>query len=225
MRPVEKWPELAAHIHGLTLPSSLAPHAHPEPIGGANINILFKHLKRTAHLKGAVAECGVFRGGTLVPMAVFLLQNRSPRSVWGLDSFGGFKHTLGPEDTSEVVDLYKRPDGFSNTSLDAVQEKVDRFKLKNVTLVAGFFEDSLGKLPEQVYSFVHLDCDTYSAYRDCMQYFYPRMEPGGIIALDEYYEPRWPGCNQAVDEFMSDKPELIEQVVVDNYIKYAITKV
>jgi hypothetical protein len=40
------------------------------------------------------------------------------------------------------------------------------------------------------------------------------------ILLDEYNDPPWPGCNLAVDEFLSNKPEkLMEISLGSNYQK------
>ena len=221
--PLRQWPGLTGRLHELSVPAGVRPHPRPEPHGAANINILLSFLDRTAHLSGAVAECGVYRGNTLVTMGVYLTQTGSKRTVWGMDSFEGFQHTIANEEAG-AHDATKTPEGFSDTSAGRVQGKLELFGLTNVRLVPGFFENSLKTLPEQNYSLVHLDCDTYVAYKECLEYFYPRMQVGGIIAFDEYNDPPWPGCNKAVDEFLTGKPEALEELVQDNYIKYAITK-
>jgi hypothetical protein len=42
--------------------------------------------------------------------------------------------------------------------------------------------------------------------------------------LDEYNDPHWPGCNQAVDEFLACRPEKLERISQDGYEKYLIVK-
>jgi hypothetical protein len=222
--PLRQWPGLTGRLHELSVPAAVRPHPQPEPYGAANINILLKFLDRTGHLNGAIAECGVYRGATLVTMAVYLAQSGSKRTLWGMDSFEGFQHTIVNDEEGSLPDQTRTPTGFSDTSLGRVQTKLNRFGLNNVKLVPGFFENTLKTLPEQSYSLVHLDCDTYVAYKECLEYFYPRVQVGGIIAFDEYNDPSWPGCNKAIDEFLSGRPERLEEVVQDNYIKYAIIK-
>jgi len=221
--PVKQWPALAGRLHDLIVPAGVRPFPRPQPLGPANINMLLAFLDRTAHLTGAVAECGVYRGATLVPMALYLSQSGSQRTVWGLDSFEGFQHTVINEERG-TADPTMHPDAFSATSVAWVQRKLDLFRLTNVKLVKGFFENSLPTLPEQSYSYVHLDCDSYIAYKQTMEYFYPRMQVGGIISFDEYNDTGWPGCNKAIDGFLNGKPEVLEEVVRENYMKYAITK-
>jgi hypothetical protein len=58
----------------------------------------------------------------------------------------------------------------------------------------------------------------------CLEFFYPRMVKGGIILLDEYRDSAWPGCTQAVDEFIAGKPERLVEIKSDNHIKYYLCK-
>ena len=45
------------------------------------------------------------------------------------------------------------------------------------------------------------------------EFFYPRMQAGGILLFDDYGYPSCPRAREAVDEFFADKPE-IRQVMV-----------
>jgi len=107
-----------------------------------------------------------------------------------------------------------------------VQKKLTRFRLANVLLVKGFFNQSLPDFaashdqPQVKFSMVHLDVNLYASYEECLKFFYPRLVQGGIILLDEYNDPPWPGCNKAVDEFLVGLPEKLEMVGRDNYQKW-----
>ena len=57
-----------------------------------------------------------------------------------------------------------------------------------------------------------------------LEFFYPRVTSGGVILFDEYNDPPWPGCNKAVDEFLADKPETLQEIERDNHVKYFIRK-
>ena len=74
------------------------------------------------------------------------------------------------------------------------------------------------------FCFASLDCDIYESYKECLEFFYPRLVPGGVVLFDEYNDPPWPGCNKAVDEFLADKPEQLEEIESDNFIKYFFRK-
>jgi predicted O-methyltransferase YrrM len=214
-------------VHGVKVPAALPKQDKPAPTGATNINILCEMLERTAHLSGAVADCGVYRGGSTVAMALYLRQSGRERPIYAFDSFEGF-----PADAIErdlqlggEEDADRKQGGFSGTSFEVLSQKIRRFRLEKVTLVRGFFSDSLPAFPKDIkFSFVHLDVNLEASYRECLQEFYPRLLPGAIVLFDEYNDPPWPGCKKAVDEFLSDKPEKLEPIQMNNYIKYYIVK-
>jgi Macrocin-O-methyltransferase (TylF). len=50
-----------------------------------------------------------------------------------------------------------------------------------------------------------LDVDLYQSTLDCLEFFYPRLNPGGIIVTHDY---SWAaGVDRAFSEFFMDKPE------------------
>jgi O-methyltransferase len=224
--PIRTWPTVAGRIFDVKVPRSVKRQSIASPSGEANINILLALIEMTLVISGDIAECGVFRGQTLLPMALYLRQQNLAKHVIGLDSFEGFDDSVAFDvELGGAADSEKRPGGFDQTSLKYVAARRAALRLDDrVTLVKGLFASSLATLPEAKYSFVHLDCDIYRSYQQCLAYFYPRMAAGGIILFDEYNDPPWPGCNQAVDEFLADcheNPRLIER---DGYEKYFIVK-
>ena len=225
--PIESWPSLAGHLYGVRVPSNTPKKATSSPGGAANTRMIFQLLDRTVGIDGDIAECGVFRGETILPIGAYLRARKPQAHVFGFDSFEGFGKEieidlrLGGAEFEE-----KRLGGLGDTSLSLLQRKIQRWRLESrVTLVKGFFENTLGNFADRTFSFVHLDCDIYKSYETCLEFFYRRMPSGGIILLDEYNDLPWPGCNKAVDEFLQDKAESLERLEVDNYEKWAIVKI
>ena len=224
--PIHWWPTWIGNVFDIKVPSNVERKHLVSPSGGANINIVLVLIDRTAGICGDIAECGVFKGATLLPIGLYLRQKGITKRIIGLDSFEGFDGTVAIDiELGGAADLEKRPGGFNQTSFEYVTERIAALWLQNrIKLVKGFFADTLPTLPEAKYSFVHLDCDIYNSYKQCLAYFYERMTPGGIILFDEYNDPPWPGCNKAVDEFLADrkeKPQLIEE---DGYEKFFVIK-
>lgn len=224
--PLSSWPAWCGDLFEVKVPANVRRKAATSPEGGANINVILDLLARVSRVPGDIAECGVFRGSTLIPITLAMDGHNPPRHVFGLDSFAGFDRSitvdlaLGGDEDPE-----KREGGFSGTSRDFVLSRIRDLGLQDrVDLVAGYFEATLPTLPERRYSFVHLDCDIYEGYRDCLEYFYPRLEPGGIILFDEYNDPPWPGCNKAIDEFLAGRPETVQPIARDGYEKFYIVK-
>ena len=224
--PIDGWPEWLGRLYGIRVPKSVTPRPFRMPRGGANIKILLRLIESVAHLPGELAECGVFQGATLLAIGLYLQQKKLDKTIYGFDSFRGFDDRvktdirLGGEPHAT-----KGIGGFGNTSAAQVSAKVTQLGLDaNVRLVEGFFRNSLSSFRDQRFCFVHLDCDIYESYRACLEFFYPRLELGGVILLDEYNDPPWPGCNKAVDEFLTDKPERVSAIESDKQVKFFIRK-
>jgi hypothetical protein len=227
-KPITEWSALDGLLYGIRVPNGMRSKP-PGPEGSANINIIFDLLARTRDVPGDIAECGVFRGETLLAIALKLDQaeRRSTKQVLGFDSFEGFNELVEIDKQlggSDHVD--KEIGGFSNTSHGQLLAKLRRWGLMDrVELVPGYFDATLSRFGDRQFSFVHLDCDLYESYRTCLEFFYPRLSPGAIVLLDEYNDPPWPGCNKAVDEFLADKPETLRMAEADGYQKWFFRRI
>ena len=224
--PLQRWPARCADLFDIKLPGNVRRKPDISPTGGANINIILHLLDQTRAVPGDLAECGVFRGATLIPTALYLRQHRLKKRVFGFDSFQGFDQSIDIDlRLGGAEDSEKRAGGFASTSQQYVAGRLAALGLAaHATLIPGYFERTLPTATARQYSFVHLDCDIYSSYRQCLAYFYPRMAAGGVILFDEYNDPPWPGCNKAIDEFLAEHPETLHRIERDGYEKYFIVK-
>jgi len=227
-KSIAKWPAWLGQIHGVKVVKSIVPQEQPAPTGEANINILIKLIERTKHLPGEIADVGAYRGEATLAMGLYLRERGIRKTVFGFDSFEGFKKESVIEDlklSGASADVGWRVRRFQETSLAEVSRKAARLKLTNVQFVPGYFSQSFPAFsPETRFSFTHIDVNLYSSYREGLEFFYPRTVPNGIILFDEYNDPPWPGCNKAVDEFLADKPEKLQEISMDNYQKWFLVK-
>jgi hypothetical protein len=225
--PIDRLPGWIGTLHSLKVPGNVQPNAYESPEGSSNIKIIFRLLEEVLSLPGDVAECGVWHGSALIPTGLFVRQRARGKRVLGFDSFEGLDETVARDVELGGGDDYRKTvGGFSNTSYDYVDERVRKFGAGDtVTLVQGYFNNTLHRYADSQFCFVHLDCVIYESYRECLEFFYPRMAKGGIILLDEYNDPPWPGCTLAVDEFLADKPEKVIEVKSDNHVRYYLRKV
>ena len=60
-----------------------------------------------------------------------------------------------------------------------------------------------------MFCFVHIDVDILEPTRDSIEFFYPRMMPGGIMLFDDYGFTSCPGAKLAADVFFEGRPEKI----------------
>jgi O-methyltransferase len=151
-------------------------------------------LDASRRCSGEVAECGVYKGGT----AKILAELVPDRPLYLFDTFCGM-----PE-TDPTRDLHKAGD-FSDTTLESVRAYLCAHA--NVNCIAGMIPQSLATVHDRRFSFVHIDLDIYSSIKAACEFFYPRLERGGVLLFDDYGYPSCPGARAAVDEFFADKPE------------------
>lgn len=147
----------------------------------------------TAKLRGDIAEVGVFRGGT----AKVICQAKGERPLHLFDTFEGLP-APGEIDTAFQQGQYA-------CSLENVREYLRGFP--GVLFYKGYFPGTAGPVEDRRFSLVHLDVDLYTSTLQALEFFYPRMEPGGIIISHDYVE--FAGVRNAFDEFFEHKPETV----------------
>jgi O-methyltransferase len=160
--------------------------------------VLWKTLEQSLHFSGDVIECGVFRGGTALLEAHVIHDGSGDRTLHLFDSFQGM-----PQSTSGV-DRIQEGD-FSTTSFDDVSRLFGGFTF--VRIHKGFIPQTFEGLIIDRIAWAHIDVDIYQSVRDCINYVYPRLVPGGTMIFDDYGFPCCAGARRAVDEAFADLPE------------------
>lgn len=128
-------------------------------------------LKQVQATDGLHLEFGVYKGDS-----INLLAKLAPeRHFTGFDSFQGLPETWTTGSRAGTFNLEGR--------LPAVR--------KNITLVKGFYNATLpgycAEHREREATFIHVDCDLYSATKEVLAHLRPMMRPGTIIVFDEFY--------------------------------------
>jgi O-methyltransferase len=145
---------------------------------------------------GELAEVGVYRCGS----ARLICEAKGARELHLFDTFAGLP-SPGQNDAGVAFWL-----GQFAASLEAAQMYLRAFP--NVHFYKGLFPSTAEPIRDKKFCFIHLDVDLYEATRAGLEFFYPRMTPGGVLMCHDYDAP---GVRLAVDEFFRDKPELVIQ--------------
>lgn len=160
--------------------------------------VLVEQLRSALQVSGDVVEIGVWRGGT----AKALAEVAPGRFVHLFDTFSGM-----PEPKSET-DIHKVGD-FADTSLASVESALKGFR--NVKFYPGLFPGTMPVGMPRI-CFLHLDVDIYQSTKDGLEKFFPLLNVGGIILIDDYGRTSCPGVKVAVDEFAAANQCQIEIV-------------
>lgn len=165
---------------------------------------LVQLFRQSLPLDGLIAECGCFRG-----LSSYLLCSSLKLADAGFtghgyrifDSFSGLS-TPQPEDnvpdgTPNATALRQMTQaGYFAASIDVVRQSLREFP--DIEYFPGWIPTAFPDEQQARYRFVHVDVDVYQPTRDCLEYFYPRLMPGGILVSDDY---SWPGARKAIEEF------------------------
>jgi O-methyltransferase len=142
---------------------------------------------------GALAELGVFRGDFSSLMSSYL----PDRDVHLFDTFEGFDpRDVEIDARAGVVDEFT---DFSGTDPESVRARFPR--PERVHIHAGRFPDSTTGVEEVAFALVSLDADLYAPILSGLEWFYPRLSPGGYILVHDYNNAAFGGAKQAVREF------------------------
>jgi O-methyltransferase len=172
---------------------------------------LAQYFLYASRLPGLQAECGVFNGCSA--LACCLARRAAEpgfdgRGMYLLDSFEGLSDPTA-EDWFERQDavsgaappLWPR-NGFK-TDMDAVRPVFNEFP--SISIHKGWIPGVFEGLPQDRWSFVHIDVDLYAPTRACLEYFLPRLVPGGVIVCDDYGSLMFPGAARAWDEVLMQR--------------------
>jgi O-methyltransferase len=168
---------------------------------------LVQFFRQVVSLDGAIAECGCWRGLSSYLLCHYL---RAHRDGFGgenyhiFDSFEGLSAPTGADRiTDQAVTSGTREFGQAVGTYAADQEHVQAVMadFPRITYHKGWIPESLRGLPELRYAFVHVDVDIHEPTRGAIEYFYPRLCPGGMIVCDDYGSLYWPGAKRAIDEY------------------------
>ncbi len=155
---------------------------------------LFSIVKSTEKIKGDIAEIGVYKGGS----AKIICEAKGNKKLHLFDTFEGL-----PEVDINKDEKYLHKGDFKG-SVEEVQDTLKDYE--NVFIYKGLFSKTSEQIKDKRFSLVNIDVDLYKSVLDCLDFFYPRMNKGGIILSHDY---RLKGGKMAIDKFFLDKPEPI----------------
>ena len=164
---------------------------------------LVQLFRKTLALEGMVAECGCFRGLSSYLLCSTLQQADAAFDGRGYRIFDSFAGLSAPSQEDAIegegaqvgrLRHMTRAGNFA-ASLDKVKAALSAFP--RIEYFPGWIPAAFPQEDGARYRFVHVDVDVYQPTRDSIEYFYPRLVPGGVIVCDDY---NWPGARQAIEE-------------------------
>lgn len=177
-----------------------------------NILRLVQRLDRE-RIPGALAECGVARGGVAGLLGAKAEAGPIRRDVWLFDSFVGLPEPTAQDGAPAIRLAHNRGEGKLEPIGECVGTLEDvrgflfddcHLREDRIHLVEGWFQNTLPSYAGDPIALVHVDGDWYESVRVCLEALWPFVVPGGYVVMDDY--GHWEGARRATREFLAKQP-------------------
>jgi len=189
---------------------TVAPFTMTSPERIVALRDAVRHICRHS-IAGDIVECGVWRGGSMMAVALSLLELGQRRTLHLFDTFAGMPPPgeldrdidgtaaaglLAAEDrrTGDTWALSPLEDVRANLRSTGYPEERLRF-------VPGRVEETIPRHAPDAIAILRLDTDWYESTRHELEQLFPRLAVGGVLIIDDY--GHWQGARRAVDEYLA----------------------
>ena len=168
------------------------------------------------HIPGDFVECGVWRGGSCMLIALVLLaRGETERRIYLYDTFSGMTEPSAEDriawngrSVREKWEADREGRGHYFTGWAVGADEV-RENLRSIgwpegrtCLVEGDVATTLNEVVPQSVAVLRLDTDWYASTARELEVLYPRLERGGVLLIDDY--GHFKGARKAVDDYFRD---------------------
>jgi hypothetical protein len=178
----------------------------------------YEIVKRILNTKGAIVECGVHSGASLLwfaQLSAIFEPFHYTRQIIGFDTFNGFPSVDAKDPQHATVG------DFGDADFQVLEEAISLYDrnrpiahIPKIELIKGDACDTIPQYirenPHLLVSLLYLDFDLYKPTKIALETFVPRMPKGSIIAFDELGEKRWQGETAAFLELFKLDDRTIE---------------
>ena len=164
-------------------------------------------------IPGCFVECGVWRGGSSMAMALTLLNESAPaRDLYLFDTFAGMTPPTDLDTTTDgtlaSTHLARDParTGLNWCVADLTDVRTNlastSYPRDHLHFIQGPVESTIPSAPPPgPIALLRLDTDWYESTRHELEHLFHRVPDGGIVIIDDY--GHWQGASRATDEFLA----------------------
>ncbi len=185
---------------------------------------LYKSTEHIAkkNLPGDIVECGVWKGGSTMLIALTLLHfNNKSKKIYLYDTFEGMSE---PTDDDFSLDKNVNAKHFWKKkkkeninlwcfgSLEEVQQNMfsTQYPKDQLVFVKGKVEETIPEIIPEKISLLRLDTDWYESTKHELIHLFPVLQQNGVLIIDDY--GHWAGAKKACDEYFADNPLLLNRI-------------
>lgn len=160
-------------------------------------------------IAGDIAECGVWRGGSMMTVALTLLaRGDTSRRLYLYDTYEGMSEPTEFDKSLDGISAEKQMTGANEkwcyASIEDVQQNIfsTGYPKENIFLVKGKVEDTIPQTLPANLSLLRLDTDWYESTKHELTHLFPLLAAEGVLVIDDY--GHWQGARKAVDEYFAE---------------------
>ena len=177
----------------------------------ANLEYATRYIVRN-NINGDFVECGVGAGGSMMAVALTLLDEKhEDRRLLLYDTYAGMARP-----TDKDVSVFGKPatrkwekktvDGdcnWHNYPIEDVQANLasTNYPAQQMQFIKGLVQDTLPENDSDAIALLRLDTNLYESTTAECEHLFPKLQSGGVLIIDDYY--RWLGQKDAVDEYLA----------------------
>jgi O-methyltransferase len=206
--------------------------------GVARLHALIEAVRHCvrAGVPGAFAECGVWRGGSVLAMILALQeQGVGDRDVYLYDTFEGMTEPTEVDVSAfhpPALDLWQESSGkpwpelfdsgIFNEDLVRLNLEHTGYPGERLHFVRGPVEETIPAEVPDALALLRLDTDWYESTRHELLHLYPLLASGGVLIVDDY--GHWEGSRRAVDEYFSAHTDPVLLAPIDYAGRLAVKR-
>ena len=181
----------------------------------SEVKVIIDQLNKTIEngIAGDVVEFGCYKGTTSLFLMRVLVETGdvAKRKLWLYDSFAGLP-AKSEADISGLGDEFKEGE-LAATKAEVIHNFVHANLPKPIIKKGWFSELVEADVPGRI-AFAYFDGDYYESIKDSFRLCGNKLAPGATIVVDDYTNQRLPGVARAVDEWMADHRNLVQNCTV-----------
>jgi hypothetical protein len=172
------------------------------------------HFVVSSGVSGDFVECGVWKGGSVMMMALTLKSlGITDRTIHLFDTFAGMTQPMDIDANINGIsgkNLLDRgdPNVWAIAPMEEVRSNLARtgYPMERFVFVPGDVSKTLPEFAPTRIALLRLDTDWYESTRHELEHLFPRLQARGVLIIDDY--GHYIGARKAVDEYFeiqSDK--------------------
>jgi len=170
----------------------------------------------SADVPGDMVECGVWRGGSMMVVALTLVDlGATDRHLHLFDTFtrtpdpGDEDVTTSGVRAADIIEELRTAEVFRYLPMAEVERLLQDtgYPAERLHFVPGLVEATIPSAAPDAIALCRLDTDWYASTAHELEHLWPRMTPGGVLVIDDYGDFR--GARKAVDEYLAAQDERV----------------